>query len=557
MTPYEKNLFADLLNGVETDLPSLVPTEQNNLYQLILTRSGIAAQAAQKRRTAKRVWLVAAILAGLTLLAAGFYSVRDVFHGVLAEPAPAAVSAQASSPPATSAGQADTPQLQPVDQTAALVEQAGVLAMQSATADGLTVTLQAAIFDEMSTRLIVEVASEDGSSLAAKHERIAQRFGHHMKHARLVVDGLERPLGFSCNLLDYKDDGTDGTVRFLLDGEGLPASAQGKTAKLVLSEFVEEIEFELKTDPATAKDEMSLGALAAQLGEPDMSQFEVHAVTKRDGTLARNDYSRQKAPAKQGVLLSPLFPDTYIDTIFVKDGALWMFGTSKDNKIYEKTTSLELKDMKTGGILRIGGGGGASQEQDICLWSRHFDEVGDLNNLTLVRPSNGKSVLTADIAAPPAQDDPLDLEVGGDGSLILAQGPWEIPFTLDYQMFGRILQPKNETVLLRGYSYQVEEVRLSPFSAQFQLIPLSPRDPEAGKTRGWLDDACVGLNAAFVFKDGSSLPLHTFAFDRGDSSVLVQFSFTAVQNEQVRQMVVDPQTVTEIRFGEQTILLPS
>lgn len=556
MTPYEKNLFADLLNGVETDLPSLAPTEQNNLYQLILTRSGIAAQAAQKRRTAKRVWLVAAILAGLTLLAAGFYSVRDVFHGVLAEPAPVTVSAQASSPPATSAAQADTPQLQPVDQTAALVEQAGVLAMQSATADGLTVTLQAAIFDEMSTRLIVEVASEDGSSLAAKHERIAQRFGHHIKQARLVVDGLEHPLDFSCNRLDHTDDGKDGTVRFLLDGDGLPASAQGKTAKLVLSEFVEEVEFELKTDPATAKGEMSLGALAAQLGEPDMSQFEVSAVTKRDGSLARNDYSRDQPPAKQGILFSSLFPDTYVDTIFVKDSSLWLFGTGKDPDTVESLHSLEVKDMTTGKILQ-NSGGGSTDRQGMCQWSRRFDKVGDLNNLTLVRPSNGKSVLTADnTAPPPASDDLADL-AGGDGSIALAKGPWEIPFTLDYQMFGRILQPKNETVLLRGYSYQVQEVRLSPFSAQFQLIPLSPRDPEAGKTRGWLDDACVGLNAAFVFKDGSSLPLHTFAFDRGDSSVLVQFSFTAVQNEQVRQMVVDPQTVTEIRFGEQTILLPS
>ena len=355
--------FDEYLAGLDTKTFSSSKKEIERTYRAVLKKTGLKRKTAGPKKVG-RICLIAAaavVCTAVSAAAAGF-NVGELFRGYFEHDARAAADIPASAASLTQS-------------QIAVLDKSGKTIEQSVTDNGMTVTLKAAVCDQSSAYLLLDVTAPEGTVLDRDD------YSFIIKLAELDIDDVGNYSG-SCELRLLKDnDPTDNKKSFVLEMGYSGFDMRGRTFHLELSDF-STLRQEKAEDYFTpvVKGDWTFDPITLQ-SDTATKELTVNQVTHF------NSNAHSNAPADVGSKKAETSDQCTVDSISLSSFSAIVHFTGKDLKTkgdsFAVPNSLAL-NLKDGTKVDVPFCDGGSSYKTKAYYVWRFDEPVDVNSVSSV-----------------------------------------------------------------------------------------------------------------------------------------------------------------------------
>ena len=476
-----------------------------NNYENVLNKAGLRRRGWKR---SSKVLLVAAVMATATLtVAAAVYGVSDAFRGILKMQ--------------DSAGD----QAAPTSSAEPVLDRAGVILGGKAQSSGVEVSLRAVVGDERNIKLLVDIVNPSGEPLAVKQadgslSADILRFGDAvLKQSGKLVSG-----GYGFEVID--SDPTDNKSTILLNYEVTDAPVRGQAYSLKLKNLMQ---FAVMNGTTIGMEPDDLYNIISQFSGHTDADFEKNGYS--DDGAGNVEYSyKLVTDSDKSLALSKDYPGIHVTNAAVRQGILYMRGTASSQAELDRImTSAALVNAATGNAFNWDAAG-SDEDNGKIRWTISFSGVDSTEAV------KGYAWVFGE----------------GEGLYPVVEGTWDFDFKLDYENTTRVMQLDQE-VKWESYSLTAKNLEVSPFTLYLDFTADSPTakkmypETEWGVYRALSDWEKSARTITLTMKNGSTVKANNPG-GMQDGSGACRLSYAL-------DVVIDPQQISTIQIGDQTIEL--
>lgn len=512
--------FLELYNQYGTNPSQPDQKGDATTYTHVMEKIGIKPCG---RRRLTKLLLIAAVVAtaGLTA-AAAYYSVSDAFRGVLSAP--------------------ETPDGQASASVAPVIEKSGLLLDGKAESGGIQVSLRAAVGDERSIKLLVDVVDTSGKPLALTQSD-GELSGGRIQFANAALEMLNHPRGYTGHTDEFgvfhgnvsggygdtliDSDPGDSRATFLMDFSVADAPVRGEKYRLHISDLLQ--------NATMAGAPIGMGAdamsgLAAAFGDHTDADFRNNGYEEDENGNVTYSYELI-ADSGKAIPLCEKTPGIQVTNAAIYKGILHLRGTAESaGELKELLDQCALVNPATGDV-KPWASSGTGEDDGKYTWTASFRDI------TTAEELKGYAWYTG----------------YGEGDYPVAEGNWQLEFTLDYENTTRTAELARE-LNWQGHGLTAGKLELSPFSAYLELTCDAATMEKLVPTQEWgtyrprSDWEKSDRALTITMKDGTAV---TAAWPGGTS--YVENTTGYFQLVYALDTVIDPEQVAKVTIFDETV----
>lgn len=473
-------------------------------YQKVLKKAGLTSQRRIWKQSSK-ILLVAAILAATTTtVAAAVYGVKDAFRDVLN------IHSSADPNPDTNS----------------ILDRTGLLINETEQSGTVDISLRAAVGDERTLKILVDVVDHSGKGLAIMQSNGTLSDNSFGLKTYDITKANGDPLAGSSNYSFINIDPANNKFTILFDYAITGDVIQNETLKLHFEDILQSAT--LDGTPLNMTSD-SLYQIVSSFGQYGDSEFQLSSRQEN-----KNFYLLHVADSNVSVPLCNEYPEIKVTAATVKDGSLYLQGTAGSSEQLDKILNNAALRNHTGDAVQMS----EISRNDENNWSIRFDGIESLESL--------KGYIWNYDA--------------GDHFHTAYEGTWDFTFKADIENLAVKMTPNIDTTW-EGYDLTVNTLEISPYSLFLQYstdentaLRMFP-DTEWGtmQTSDWMESYHP---IVLTMKDGSTVEVNGGSLaPEGGNLAMVPAGTVITRYEMQYQIdvVIDPAQVSSIQIGNQTI----